>query len=1705
MADTSSPASSGPAGPHFEGQVGAHYLLSLLVQTEARGLPGALMERVEFQRAPEGRPLDDVIVRARDAKGKQAVLEIQVKRSIGFAPSDAVFRSVVGQMVKATKDDSFWTARHELAVATAKSSAKIDRAYQEVINQARQIGDAQTFTERINREGSVNEDMRNFVDTFKKHLAHFGSATDDEFVWKLLRRFQILVFDFAASGSQSEELAKERCLRALHRDHADRSTILWNALIELALDISADGGDRNLAALVEDLEQKRFSLSSQSTASTVRTVLAYAASDALADISGQVGGVSLPRDAYTAAVYTALKENSYVEIRGDSGVGKSGILKQVALEVSREAPIIVLTPNRTIEKGWTAFRSVLGFDGGAKELLSDLASDGGAYLFIDNLDFFEPGERTTVKDLVRAAADVPGFAVIATSRRSLEEERAQWLPTEAHSFASPIEIGELSDAEIEVLRDLAPDLSVLLSESSPARDVARNLFRLDRLIKQPFLDTTPLTETQLLTAWWKDASNVLPGTLRRECARIMRALADEALASHGSIETGSFRDDAVDALISSGTLKELGQGRVAFRHDVFREWALASQLSSNDTAVDELPLDRPTSPALARGIELAARMALECEPDGVAWSTLLERLSRKSAHGSWRRNVLIGLVRAENASELLDQVKSTLLGNRATLLDELIRIVLAVDSVSAVELFEASGISREQIPEGIRVPEGLSWLRLIEWLLRHGSELPKAVLPAVVDLYIKWSRAHLGQDPLTPIFNQRFVSWLSDIERRREIGAYVRHRDTEYIGLSSDQIRALETSLRHGFLWFSHRSPELAANYLQSLAKRRSRGGAVQTVLKLSGNIAQAAPKELARLTARALTESERDNEDTGRRHAPFEFVDYVFHPASPTQGPFFSLLTHSPEHGLWLVRKLVDHAIAYYNGGRDCGRNKFVIPLEQGDKIFAWCESYSWARQSDHNCLTSALMALEEWGHRRVEAGDDVQAVISDVMAAVEMPAAGLLFVVDLLLSHWPASMEASLPYLACPELLCIDRQRLVLDSSNAMGFFGTSNECSDEARESLNRRPSRKRSLDKLLSYLGGFGPPEAREKLKHKLELASARLGKPTEDATLVDPAFMAVYALNCVNPNNYRDIEDVKAGMTPQIAKEYVPPESEVRHMAPLQARQQSKNADESIQNGLILALKNQSRSTPEFVERAIEWAKRAATTEPDTDSGAVCIREQAIFSAAMVAMRDGTAEVRRDSLKWADAVFADALRTKEDGVHRIRDEICYNPFAIAFSGMAFALQVQSGKYRVHELLLVAGDENPAAAHGLVPALKMLNDIDHRLPPSILRVALMASVKPCRALNKPVEEMQVLNERYNKNVKAAIEREIRWMFDDGQEPPWPDFPEQPVRTPRRSRIRGGSQPNAVPEPKSDPPEHQVDYQAASLWLSALEQDDFIEGHTWVDRLVHHYAVPTALANGATLDKRAEVDRVPAEWNRAYYGVFARCLRRLHWSEIDKLMDVTVVTLPDEPFFDVVANFLQSVDAVYFNEPGLDDEIAVRVRQALAHRLQKCSGWKHLARSQSASVETHIAPAIAAMFFSNHLRGQQPTCYLYEKGIDKIAPFLPIVNSLIVDCPAQFVAMATLSLLEVSPRESLLPFFTSAVTCWLNAHEQDVDYWMQHGIAERVCSWLRKLHDIAPLTVGSAQPMRADIERILSLMVQFGLADARQLERLLERESE
>src|ERR1700689_2065818 len=93
-AQIAAPASTGNAGPQFEAKVGAFYALALLAGSEPRGLPGATIRSVEFQQRIAGHPLDDVIVKATNADGSAATLEVQVKRTLDFTASDIQFREV---------------------------------------------------------------------------------------------------------------------------------------------------------------------------------------------------------------------------------------------------------------------------------------------------------------------------------------------------------------------------------------------------------------------------------------------------------------------------------------------------------------------------------------------------------------------------------------------------------------------------------------------------------------------------------------------------------------------------------------------------------------------------------------------------------------------------------------------------------------------------------------------------------------------------------------------------------------------------------------------------------------------------------------------------------------------------------------------------------------------------------------------------------------------------------------------------------------------------------------------------------------------------------------------------------------------------------------------------------------------------------------------------------------------------------------------------------------------------------------------------------------------------------------------------------------------------------------------------------------------------------------------------------------------------
>ena len=1700
-----SPSSTGPAGALFEGEVGAHYLLALLASSEPRGLPGTSIDRIECQRAAEGRPLDDVIIHAYDARGHSAVLEIQVKRSITFAPADATFRAVVSQVVKASNRADFWISRYELAVATAQTSRKVSGPIQDVLTWARQLGDAPTFFARIERAGSANEEMRAFVHTFRTHLHQFGFEGDDARVWQLLRRFQVLVFDFNAEGSQSRELSIERAVSILHSDDLPRAAALWTALVAHAIGIAASGGDTALDQLRQHLQLLGFRFSGNRRWLATRAMLAEEAQAALADIADRIGSVALSRHERTALVNAALDVARYVEIRGDAGVGKSAILKHVAQQIAIEAPIIVLRPGRTVPRGFGAMRAQLQFDGTAHELLSDLAADGGVILFVDNLSEFSNEERTTIRDLVREAANSSGVSVVATTRLNAGFEESDWLPAESLARlgrAPPILVGELSAGEVAELRETAPNLAPLLADSHAARGVARNLFRLSRLASREDTGPIPRTEVDMAEQWWQCADGPADAGLR-ERSRVLKAVAEQALIRAEPLEVSALQASAIEALIGSQTLRNTGPDLVAFWHDVLREWAIANLLYADPTAIQQLPLERPASAALARGVELLARMTLERAQDGERWEALLATLSKPEIHGSWRRAVLLAVVRSEVGPDLITRAGITLLSDGAVILRELIRLVIAVDAKPLSELLSVIGIDPAAIPVGLFVPNGPSWYRLVTWMLLLGDDVPPAAIPDVVDLYTKWSAGMLGRDAITPLLLKQMYLWLTEIESACHPDDYKDLRQPFGGGIEHERLRSLESALRMGFLLFCNRTPELASEYLKSLHGRNDE----RNILKFRGSLAQAAPKELADFTAAALIPKTDEAERTSHRQIkePFSFNDHELFPASPAQGPFYELLMQEKETALSLIRRLTDHGVAYYTRGRHHGNDAITLSLPCGDQVFPWIRSYAWSREgSQHNGLTSGLMALEAWGHGRIEAGDDIQRVLRDVLGPPNSPAAYLLVAVDLLISHWPKTREAIIPFLACPELVCLDRQRQINDNLPIPNFLGLAAPIKEPAGgpatlASLQKRASRQHTLDELV-HRYAFDATGRREQLAELLDKAAARLGEPKEEEDLGDPAFMACHALNLINPENWVETSVVGADGNPMAGRQYRSPPEEARRIQALQHAAADGLTEASLKARMSLALDNAAKSSPELAAAAAKWAQHAARTTSGSESNTDEVPEHEIAAAALLAMRDGTPVTRARHADWARTVFARAVQSDDDPGFRLRPGLRYNPVAIAFAGTVYLLRADAKNRDLRLLLELATCAHAGAAHGLDVVAPIIAQIDERWLRAILRCALASALRWRRIPDRTDEDETRRVEAQRADANAAIEAELAWLSSDSNEPDWPMFPPEQAYTKHRIRLAGG--PPSDRKQRKRPPERYVDHQGAALWISCTRSIADVRARPWLRHIAQAYGPWTAEANGAGLESHEDVAHAPFEWNNAYFKLVAECLPGLPTEAVDSMVLMLVTSLPDESFYNVVADFQRSVDDVYFSDRELAQPVALHVRSRLADHMVRTRGWTHQAGRSSTSIEVHLGPAAAALLFNDYGIARPPTCYVLPPGVDKLDAFLPILSKLIEAGPCFFVAIASLNVLEVMPNRSQLSLLLTAATTWLRVFADNIDFWVDQGIGDRVSKLIAAHLQLDAELFEPGDARRTDIDRCLDQLVRLGVVEARRTEQALAR---
>ena len=232
--------------------------------------------------------------------------------------------------------------------------------------------------------------------------------------------------------------------------------------------------------------------------------------------------------------------------------------------------------------------------------------------------------------------------------------------------------------------------------------------------------------------WWKSADGAAAAEVRA-AQRLLAALAASAMKREDGIEV-TEDSSARSHLLGALTLKEVRRDRLDFYHDVLRDWAIGNYIAEDPSRLAALDLSVPVSPRVARGIEFAARLALETGADWSGWTDLLTHLSPHGAHGSWRRQAILALPRSEAAFELLERCSAGLLADGAALLIELCTTIAAAETVATADLMPMPDGSKVDLPRSYRTIITGSAILVLRWVLAHAAEIPISAIGAVVEL-----------------------------------------------------------------------------------------------------------------------------------------------------------------------------------------------------------------------------------------------------------------------------------------------------------------------------------------------------------------------------------------------------------------------------------------------------------------------------------------------------------------------------------------------------------------------------------------------------------------------------------------------------------------------------------------------------------------------------------------------------------------------------------------------------------------------------------------------------------------------------------------------------------------------------------------------------------------------------------------------------------
>ena len=688
-------------------------------------------------------------------------------------------------------------------------------------------------------------------------------------------------------------------------------------------------------------------------------------------------------------------DNDIFFITGDSMVGKSVILKDLASRLDSSSEIFAFNVNHFLYNSFEEYFNQINIFDNFGNILSAVKSVQNRFIFIDQSERILENEKklsifkdliTTVVSYNREMIDKDIFQdnrwkiiLCCRSERYINvRDEIDRLCSELDTRIKNKKIKLLIEEELNQVSEIFPKLALLINKPNLNKLITLPKI-LDILTLENFklteedtiegYDHTFYTETYLINQFWKliirNNEAVSDNGIRPEARdQLMQKISMHYFTSNEPYKITEEDDEVLfNDLVSKQILLRIGD-RLEFSHDVFEEWALLQFIMMKSNIINDFLLPFNNSKRSSRAFQLFSRKLLEIDEDKDKWISIYNLLEQESELNlKWKQEFIYGLLKSEILGELLINLKSELLQAQG----ELLKYVLTILKTKCI-LYE----------KGLK-PSTIEWFIVVNFLKNIFSELDENLLLEYSKILVKSINYF--------IFIPEFIISLTEL-----LIEFIKTRilNREYsFSLEYDEKEELKENIISAMLrgiYFKKNETISALNEIKS-AKRRlfervilNRVGWVillNSVPEYTFDLLKDVlikTKELPKYIPGLLVPS------FNRMEWEHSFIkSSIFN-----EKAFQIVLNTNRELGLKLIHEIVNHGTwlwcnidepVYFELFQMISRQRTPIPqkIQYGEnEIIVWGDNfvYRWNIPMGfrHNLVTCALITLERWMIKQIK-----------------------------------------------------------------------------------------------------------------------------------------------------------------------------------------------------------------------------------------------------------------------------------------------------------------------------------------------------------------------------------------------------------------------------------------------------------------------------------------------------------------------------------------------------------------------------------------------------------------------------------------------------------------------------------------------------------------------------------------------------------------